>query len=128
LRPRLVIYNISADQLRPILAETVEGLDAGARWAGDSLSLPGLGVQLHVDNQASVRSMSLVSAGTQQDYAGWRRLERALATALGQVEGRWNPRGISLLGGGLFIIGALATTIARDPQAVAEAMFRMFQM
>src|SRR3972149_2536381 len=36
LRPRLVIYNISADKLRRILAETVSRLDGEARWAGDS--------------------------------------------------------------------------------------------
>ena len=52
LRPRLVIYNISVDQLRPILAELVEQLDSEARWAGDSLALPALGVQLHLDNTA----------------------------------------------------------------------------
>ena len=43
LRPRLVIYNISADKLRPILAEVVNRLDAEARWAGDGLLPTGTG-------------------------------------------------------------------------------------
>ena len=39
-RPRLVIYNIAAEELRPILADLAAKLDAEARWAGDNLSLP----------------------------------------------------------------------------------------
>ena len=50
LRPRLIIYNVSVDQLRPILAEVVERMDPEARWAGDCLFLPGLGVQLHLES------------------------------------------------------------------------------
>jgi hypothetical protein len=64
LRPRLVIYNISVDKLRPILAEIVSELDPNARWAGDSLVLPGLGVQLYVDHFAAFRNVSLISAGS----------------------------------------------------------------
>ena len=64
LRPRLVIYNISVDKLRPVLATLVEQLDTDARWAGDSLVLPGLGVQLYVDSFAMLRSASRVSSAT----------------------------------------------------------------
>ena len=74
LRPRLMIYNISVDQLRPILAEVVERMDAEARWAGDCLFLPGLGVQLHLESFGWMRNVSLVSSGPKQDYQGWSRL------------------------------------------------------
>ena len=37
-RPRLVIYNISDAELRPVLAETARTIDSQARWAGDSLA------------------------------------------------------------------------------------------
>jgi hypothetical protein len=122
LRPRLVIYNIRADQLRPILADLVERLDPAARWAGDSLALPGLGVQLHVEQWWRMRNVSLVSAGPHQDHQGWRRLETALAAALAQLEVKRNPRGVTLLSVGVFIAGALVWAIARDPQAVARAL------
>ena len=84
LRPRLVIYNISADKLRPILAEVVARLDSDARWAGDSLVLPNLEVQLSIDNFRVLRNVSLKSVGGNQDLHGWRRLEQALAGALNQ--------------------------------------------
>ncbi len=79
LRPRLVIYNITADQLRPILEGIVERLDLEARWAGDSIFLPGLGVQLHLDGLGWMRNISLVSSGPKQDYRGWTRLAKEIA-------------------------------------------------
>ena len=81
LRPRLVIYNISGDKLRPILADVVARLDSDARWAGDSLVLPNLEVQLSIDNFRVFRNVSLKSVGGNQNLHGWRRLEQALTGA-----------------------------------------------
>ena len=93
LRPRLIIYNISVDQLRPILAEVVERMDPEARWAGDCLFLPGLGVQLHLESFGWMRNVSLVSSGPKQDYQGWSRLGVELAAALRGIEVPWNLGG-----------------------------------
>jgi len=128
LRPRLIVYNISLDQLRPVLAEVVAQFDEEARWAGDSLFLPGLGVQLHLDHVPGLRNVSLKSVGTAQDYVHWKRLEVALAHALGQVEVRRNPRAISLLTAGVLCIALLVLAIARDPEAVAGALFEMLRL
>jgi len=122
LRPRLVIYNISVDQLRPILAELVDRLDPDARWAGDSLVLPGLGVQLYMDNFAAFRSTSLISAGGNQSHAGWRRLETTLGDALAREDVARNPRGMSLISAGLLIILGLIMAISQNPQAVAQSL------
>jgi uncharacterized membrane protein len=127
LRPRLVIYNISVDKLRPVLATLVEQLDTDARWAGDSLVLPGLGVQLYVDSFALFRSASLVSAGSKQSHAGWRRLEMALGNALTREEVTRNPGGISLAGTGMLIIAAIVLTIKQDPQAVVQPLLDFAQ-
>jgi hypothetical protein len=35
MRPRVIIYNISADALRPVVSEVVGRLDRDARWALD---------------------------------------------------------------------------------------------
>jgi hypothetical protein len=122
LRPRLVIYNVSVDYLRPILAEVVSRLDADARWAGDSLAIPALGVQLCMDSSASLRSVSLASAGSRQDPAGWRRLEAALGAALVREEVGRNPRGLGLIAVGLACVAVLVLAIRRDPQAVAGSL------
>lgn len=128
LRPRLVIYNISPDELRPILADLVTQLDPEARWAGDSLALPNLGVQLHVEGRAMMRNVSLTSVGPQQNPPGWRRLEQALDTELSRLEVPRNPRAISLIGAGVLLLLALILAIARDPQAVFQALSQMLQI
>jgi hypothetical protein len=128
LRPRLIIYNISVDQLRPILAEVVERMDPEARWAGDCLFLPGLGVQLHLESFGWMRNVSLVSSGPKQDYQGWSRLELELATALRSIEVPWNLAGVMLLSFGNVLVIWLAWGIIRDPQAIARTVFELLDM
>ncbi len=128
-RPRLVVYNISTGKLRPILADVVARLDSEARWAGDSLLLPNLGVQLHLDSMSTLRNVSLVSVGPQQSYLGWRQLELGLRAALNEFEVGRNLRAVGLIAGvGLLLLVFLLQIIAIDPQAVAQAMFNMIRL
>lgn len=128
VRPRLVIYNISMDRLRPILAELVPQLDADARWAGDSLALPKLGVQLHVDNTPAMRNVSLSALGPGQSPVGWRLLERRLAEALAEARFERNPRGVSLIVVGLLLLWVLCREIAVDPETAYQALFKVFRL
>jgi hypothetical protein len=125
LRPRLVIYNSSAEKMRPILADVVSQFDADARWAGDSLVIPGLGVQLHIDGFAFLRCVSLVSAGGHQSHAGWRRLEGALRAALAREEAGRNPRGLLLVFAGLLCMAVIVLAIERNPEAVARSLLNI---
>jgi hypothetical protein len=126
LRPRLVIYNISTDVLRPILADLAGKLDADARWAGDSLSLPNLDVQLHIDSVNKMRNVTLVSSGPIQNHQGWRRLELALQAALAHVEVQRNVRAVSLISAAAIILLFLVLSVSTDPQSVAQAIVNMF--
>ena len=92
LRPRLIIYNISVDQFRPILAEVVERMDPEARWAGDCLFLPGLGVQLHLE---SFRLDAKRIAGLFRPEAGLPGLVAAGASSWPRPCGASKCRGIS---------------------------------
>lgn len=122
LRPRLVIYNISSEELRPILADVVTQLDPDARWAGDSLAMPALGVQLHLESVPTMRNLSLVSSGPSQSQQGWRRLQQALAAALAPVRVVRNYRAIGLVSAGLILVVFLALAIAQNPQAVSQSL------
>ena len=93
-RPRLVIYNISAEELHPVLAEVANRLDPTGRWAGNNLSLPGLGVQLHLDSLDIMRNVSLVASGGRQNLDGWRRLARELGRSLSSMRVKANPRAV----------------------------------
>jgi hypothetical protein len=124
-RPRLVIYNAAADELRPVLAEVAARLDPDARWAGDALALPRLGIELHVDCFHALRGASLTPIGYRQSYTGWRQLETELTAALRRLEVPPNPAGVTFLVFGLLMAVAVAIRWLRDPQAVAEAFIEM---
>ncbi len=125
LRPRLIVYNISIDQFRPILAEVVERVDPDARWAGDCLFLPALGVQLHLESFGWMRNVSLVSSGSRQDCQGWSRLKVELAATLRGSEVPRNRAGLLLLGIGSLLVIGLAWAIIHDPQAIARTVFEL---
>jgi hypothetical protein len=120
MRPRLVIYNIRPDQVRPILAGLVNELDRESRWAGESLIIPNLGVQLHVEASAMLRNVQLVAAGTQQSYEGWNRLERALSASLREIRGARNPYGFSLALFALTMIATVTICMVNDEETVAQ--------
>lgn len=103
-RPRLVVYNVTVEQLRPILAEVVGGLDPTARWAGESVALPTRGIQLLVDGHGLARSVSVVSVGSRTSAEAWTEFTRRLRTALRGLRVRRNPWGAALTAAGLGIV------------------------
>ncbi|HEY4232521.1 MAG TPA: hypothetical protein VGM76_03780 [Lacipirellulaceae bacterium] len=121
-RPRLVVYNTSIEELHPLLAEAASRLDSEARWAGNSLSLPQLGVQLHLESFDLMRNVSLSSSGGQQNLDGWRRLARELATPLRRLRVKPNPRGLVIVALSLLLIAASVSQMLRHPIELAEAV------
>ncbi|MBN1852485.1 MAG: hypothetical protein JW829_07160 [Pirellulales bacterium] len=126
-RPRVVIYNIAIDQLRPVLADVVGRLDSHSRWAGDALVLSTLGIQLHLEAFSAMRCVLLVASGPHQDLQNWRRFESALAAALQQVRVPPNPRAIGLLAAALLLAIAIQIHLLSNPLAVAQAMQEMIR-
>jgi len=127
-RPRLIIFNATADLVRPILADVAARLDGDVRWAGDSLVLPQLGVQLHVEPYPAMRNVSLVAIGDRQSFTGWQRLERELRTAFRETEVSRNPRGFSFLAIGLVMASWPLYLMIRDGDAVAQTLKEMLRM
>lgn len=127
-RPRLTIYNCSLDQLRPILAETIDALDPEARWAGGSLALPKLRVELHIEADAVLRNLSLVASGAQQSYTGWRSLEVGLAGRLKSAETKSNPWGLVWALASLVMTTAVGWQLIVNPRAVTESFRAMLHL
>src|SRR4051794_39719275 len=125
-RPRLVIYNISAEELHPVLAEAASRLDPAGRWAGNSLSLPGLGVHLHLDSLDSMRNVSLVASGGRQNLDGWRRLARELGRPLAAMRVKVNPRALGLLVVSLAIFAICVSQLFMHPAEVIQATNDLF--
>jgi len=120
-RPRLVIYNVTSEQLLPVLEEVVGKIDPKFRWVGSTLVSQELGLQLTVEIQPIMKNVQLVSAGPQQSHNGWSRLHRDLAAAMRPVGGLPNPFGATLLTVGLMLAGIITWLMAHDPGAVQQA-------
>jgi hypothetical protein len=125
-RPRLVVYNISKEELHPLLADAASRLDPEARWAGNHLSLPGLGVQLHLDSFDIMRNVSLVSSSSGQNIDGWRRLSQELSRSLAPIRVKRNPRAIGLLIVSLALLVLSVGPMLHSPVATMQAMREVF--
>jgi hypothetical protein len=124
-RPRLVVYNIRGEELRPVLAEVARKLDSHARWAGDSLSLPNLGVTLHMECFEIMRHCSLVSSGGKQDMAGWQHVSAELRTHLATLRVSPNPRALGLMLAATALFAVSVLHMLNNPQQVAQAVKEM---
>jgi hypothetical protein len=125
-RPRLVIYNISSEELRPVLAEAARSLDPQARWAGDSLSLPTVGVQLHLETFEVMRNVSLVASGAKQNLATWRQLGTLLAEKLEVLPVDSNPRWLGMVLFAIVLLSVSFIHMLNHPQQIAQAMQEIF--
>jgi hypothetical protein len=125
-RPRLVVYNVSMEELHPVLAETASRLDPDARWAGSHLMLPTLGVQLHLDSFDLMRNVSLVSSGGRQNIDGWRRLAQELRRALVPVRVKSNPRAIGLLIVSLALLALSVVQMTANQDELMQAVNEVF--
>jgi hypothetical protein len=126
-RPRLVIYNVRGEQLQPVLLAVARRLDSAAIWAGSSLTLPNLGVDLHLDYHAPMRNIALVATGDVQNRTGWKLLERELRAALQETRSTPNPRAVSLLFAGGLLLATIVYQIGADPRAVAQGLSEMLR-
>jgi hypothetical protein len=127
LRPRLVVYNIVAEQLRPVLANVVADLDKDCRWVGEVLILPQLNVQLQIESSPFLRNVQLVAVGSRQSYTGWRHLELALADALRQSRGQANPIGFAFITLAVIVTTGAMLWMAADTQGVAQTLNEMLR-
>jgi hypothetical protein len=107
-RPRMVVYNITVEQFRPLVAEVVSTLDPKARWAGESAALPDRGFQLHIEGNGALRTVSVVNVGERSSPEGWGEFTRRLRRAVRGLRVRRSPWGtlFGCLGCGLLVAAA----------------------
>ena len=127
MRARIVIYNLSTDELLPILKSLTHRLDRETKWAGSSVLMPNLNVHLNVESVDWVRNIQLCASGSHQSYEGWRILESELRKELGAIKVAPNLIGIGLLVVSGFLSFAAAIWMVSDQQAVAQAFNEMLR-
>jgi hypothetical protein len=125
-RPRLVVYNVSMDEFHPVLAEVAGRLDPDARWAGNSLALPRLGIHLHLDSFDLMRNVTLASSGSRQNLDGWRRLARELSAALRPVHVKPNSRAVVLVVAAVVLVAVCVVQMLGHPVELAQGVHEVF--
>lgn len=125
MRPRLIVYNVTVDQLRAVLAEVAARIDHDSTWAGRALSMPQLRIHLVIEGFVPLHNVSLVATSHGQSVTGWRRLEGVLRAALRDTPVAGRTQGFWLAACGLMILFVLALRIVDDPQTIARGLDRM---
>jgi len=129
MRPRLVIYNATAEELRPILAMVVQQMDAQSRWAGDGVAMPQSGIHFHLDRAPSMRNVQLVASGNDQDYQSWSQLERRLRVALRKAGGRVRNQNSALfLMLGVVLLVIVTRTVFQEHATMAHSLRELLRM
>jgi hypothetical protein len=90
-RPRLVIYNVGIDQLRPVVAEIAAAVDPAVRWAGETAALPGRGLQVQLDDRGLGRTVSVVAIGGRAAAEAWPEFSRRMRRAVRTLQVRRRP-------------------------------------
>ena len=126
-RPRLVIYNMTSEELRDVLTKALPAIDRDARFDVDTLVLPNLGVQAHIEPFSSLRNVQLIASGPRQNLNGWSQLGARLRTALREVHVPPNPYGVTLLMFSIFMLGSIVFYVFNDQQAVAQSFVDMLR-
>jgi hypothetical protein len=126
--PRLVCYNMPIEVLRPILTRLAPALDAGCCWAGDTLALPALGVELRLEPTRALRSVTLAANHERQSFAGWRLLEASLRRETAALAVPPNWQGLSLVVVALVLLGVLLYGNAGDPNGVAQSLVELLRI
>jgi len=112
-RPRAVVYNVTLDQLRPVVAEIVTALDPSVRWAGETAALPARRLQVHLDGRGAGRTVSVVSLGSRPSPEAWTEFVRRLQDGASRLRVRGNPWGILPASLGVGLLAAAAWLAAR---------------
>ena len=127
MRPRIVIYNTTIDQLRPIITQIANSMDQKSRWTSDSMVIPSRKVHFHLESVEWLHNVQIIATGNKQSFDGWRELELRLTESVQSTRIRPNVIGVGLAAIALALVVASAFWMLYDKPAVAQALHEMLR-
>lgn len=127
MKPRLVIYNISMEELRPILTKIAMDLDPKSRWLDSALIVPRLRIHMHVEAVEWLRNVQMMAGGNQQSVEGWQRFETELRKAIDKLKVGPNVIGVPFLIASAMLAIAAAFYMLQDPMSVVATLQDMLR-
>ncbi len=122
-RPRIVVFNMGAEPLKPVIADVAKRMDGQSTVTGDSYLVPQLGVQFHLERYLPLHNVTLVAIGDEQSVSGWRKLRLELSAALGPLRSASRLPGYAFVVVGLSMFALPMWQLAHtDKSAIVEAV------
>ncbi len=130
VRPRLVVYNTTIDELTPHLSKIVQEMDPQSRWVGHGIVLPTRGIQMHMEESSSMRNVQLIATGGEQDHSSWSALRSRLCTALGKKDAAVvrNPNAAVFLLMGLMLLAVVIKSVMLEHELMASSLHEMLRI
>jgi hypothetical protein len=128
-RPQLVIYNAPPlSEFRPIMARVIDELDPESRWAGTSLLMPRLPIELAVEIAPASNTIVLRAVHEHQQMTAWRQLHAALARQLATVPRASSPWGFGMSGLAAVLLALVGWQLVEHSQEVTQALVEMLRL
>ena len=127
-RPRITVYNIPAEVFRAVLSQAASALDPRSRWAGNSLVMPQLDVELNVEAMSPMQTVTIVATHEEQQLAGWRTLESTLVGELRKVQRPRNPWGYLFLSVALLLGSVIVFQLVDKKDEVVQGFHEMLRL
>jgi hypothetical protein len=128
MRPSIVVYNATAEDIRPALTGVALQLDKESLWTGDSLLIPAIGVQLHLEPTISTKNVTLVPTGPRQSYQGWGTLREALAEVAPTIQSGSNPTALAMMIMATAMALFLSIWLASEGKQVVRSLQEMMRL
>ncbi len=124
--PKLVVYGLDANALQHQLCALVEQQAIQAKWLGNLVELPELGVRACIEPAGRGRISQIQAAGKIQNLTGWFTLERLLVEKLSSVGVHQRREAILWLLASFAIFGFAAALISSDLPRLHDAVAGIF--
>ena len=125
VRPRLVIYNMTLQQLGPVLTAMMDRMGWKYDWSGNILTISQLKVQCEIDSFSSFRNIVLRGASAGQSCNGWQRFGVALRAELKVIEVVSNPLGKLMVCFGLLGLSFCCVWIFAKRSLILQGFFEI---
>lgn len=122
MRPRIVVYNVTLEQLRPLITEIANRLDSKSRWTADSMIIPNRQVHFHLESTDWMNNVQIIATGNRQSYDGWRELEVNLKQATATVRVQPNVMGLAFVTLAFVMVGVALGWMYWDQPGVQIAL------
>lgn len=122
MRPRLVVYNTTLEQLRPLITEIANRMDSKSRWTADSMIIPNRQIHFHLESTDWMNNVQIISTGNRQSYEGWRDLEVSLKQASATVRVQPNVMGLAFVSLAVVLVAIALGWMYWDQPSVQVAL------